>query len=346
MGREDEVREIVKFLRAAEVGRLLLSEINGMMEPIYPEHFIDLPRKEIQARKFRIRDYLRGEVRKFCTRNFETAKELDLAKLYDPLMEHRCSWRLPLTDFVELVGPVKKGILRGAPLHATVVLSQWGLQTEYPEMHIMKDLAIAWNNALDVQQRLKKEGYSTLPYSMLKDQDIRPEFAELIRYEAMYRRTAIQGCFNLLEAYINGLAWEYVHRNGMEQLSNKKKKMFEEAFDSLTNRLVQIPPIVAGRPDDVLFDTNKSPLREFVEGIKPYRDSMVHPSPFSAPEKFGGYDKLERIYNLDIEVVERAIEITKELIRGVHEFIHGEDSLPRWFLPQSAEDKRFDLSNA
>lgn len=259
-------------------------------------------------------------------------------------MKNRCNWRLPLTELEKIVGPLRQGVLRGAPLHATVVLSQWGLQTEYPEMHIMKDLAVAWNECIRIQEQLKKEGYAELPYSMLKDQDIKPEIADLIRYEAMYRRTAIQSCFNLLEAYINGLAWEYVFGHGVQDLSNNKQKMFLEAAGSLTNRLVQIPPIVADR-DETLFDQNRPPLREFIQDIKPYRDSLAHPSPFSAPEKFGGYDKLSRIYNLGIDEVRLAVEITTNIIGAIHQFLGRDGELPQWFLPR-LDDESFDLRQA
>ncbi|MFQ5686826.1 MAG: hypothetical protein ACE5GV_09215 [Candidatus Scalindua sp.] len=79
IGREREVAEIVRFERASQVGRLLLGELDGEMERIFPDSYIEKPRKEIKARKELIRKVLRGEVAKFCRRNFNSLRQEDLA---------------------------------------------------------------------------------------------------------------------------------------------------------------------------------------------------------------------------------------------------------------------------
>ena len=44
-GRKREVAEIVRFERAAQVGRLLLGELDGEMERIVPDSYVEKPRK-------------------------------------------------------------------------------------------------------------------------------------------------------------------------------------------------------------------------------------------------------------------------------------------------------------
>ncbi len=47
-------------------------------------------------------------------------------------------------------------MLRGAPRHATVVISPWGLQTEYPEMHLVRDVAVALNSAVTLDAEIEQ----------------------------------------------------------------------------------------------------------------------------------------------------------------------------------------------
>jgi len=153
-GREREAYEIVLYERAAQVGRLLLGELNGPMESIFLEQYLDKPRRELKARRESIRAYLRGEVAKFCRNNFEDMKPEDLAKLYEPLLEHESNWYLPLVDFIRAFGKFRVDVLKGTPLHATVHIFPWGLRFDFPEHHLMRDLAISFNEAVEIEKRL------------------------------------------------------------------------------------------------------------------------------------------------------------------------------------------------
>ena len=98
-GRQREAAEIVRYKKAAAVGRLLLGELDGPMEAIAIEHYIEKARKELLFERDAARDSLRGEIAKFCRSNFENVEPEDLVKLYDLLFEHHSDWFLPLTDF-------------------------------------------------------------------------------------------------------------------------------------------------------------------------------------------------------------------------------------------------------
>jgi hypothetical protein len=121
--RESEVAEIVKFERAAQVGQLLLGQLDGPMRPIFHDQYINNPRRELKAKINSIRNYLRGEVAKFCRTNFKDLNPEDLARLYEPLYEHGSTWRLPLIEFIKNFGEPRDGVLKGAPLHSTIALS-------------------------------------------------------------------------------------------------------------------------------------------------------------------------------------------------------------------------------
>jgi hypothetical protein len=85
--------------------------------------------------------------------------------------------------------------------------------------------------------------------------------------------------------------------------------------------------------DRDLWKNPDEEFEEFVDMLKPYRDSLVHPSPFSAPERFGGYDKLRLFYRIDTTTVIKTANLLVSLIRRVHRHIYFDAAtLPEWFL--------------
>lgn len=340
-GREREAYEIVRYERAAQVGRLLLGELNGPMQPIFLDQYLGKPRRELKALRDSVRAYLRSEVAKFCRNNFEDMKPEDLARLYEPLFERRSDWYLPLIDFIRDFGKFKVGVLKGAPLHATVHISPWGLQTDFPEQHLMRDLAISFNEAVEIEKRLIP--YQTKAWGEIKQQETRTEIADLIRRGEVNRRTCLLSCFNLVEAYINGLAWDYVQTHDISNLSKKNQNVLTESERpvNIIDKLVKIPRLLVEQEAGPLHQT-REPLKSFIEVIKPYRDAIVHASPFAAPERFGGYDKLSKLYELNLATVRHAVDITLALIGNIHRFVNGDDQLPAWILAR-AEDGTFTL---
>jgi hypothetical protein len=336
-GREREVNEIVTLQRAAEVGRLMLGELRRPMKWIYYDEYHTKPRREIRALKAALRGHLRGEIAKFCQNNFGNVKPADLARLYEPLYARGSMWRLPLIEFAAQLGQPREGVLRGAPLHSTVVLSPWGLQTEDPEMHLVKDLAVAFNSIVAIEDELGE--YKNTPWHKAKEEKTKDKIADLQRHAAFHRRMCVLSCFNLAEAYINGLAWEYVQTNDISTLSKRKQKILTEGQASILDKLVKIPEIVTGRTPGPLEKENE-PLVTFRETIKPFRDSIVHASPFAAPERFGGYEKLSKIYELNYDTVQQTVKMTLAIIGMVHKFIGGSEELPKW-VPKRNDDGTF-----
>jgi len=333
-GREREASEIVRYKRAAVVGRLLLGELDGPMEPIFVEQYLDKPRRDLKAEREAVRERLRGEIAKFCRNNFEDIKPEDLAKLYEPLFERGSVWYLPLTDFLRDFGRFKAGVLKGAPLHATIHISPWGLQTDFPEHHLMRDLAVSFNEVVEIEEH-RLTSYRTRTWRDRKEQKTRIEIADLIRRSEANQRACVLSCFNLIEAYINGLAWDYVQTHDISGLSKDNRNVLTESERpvNIIDKLVKRPRLITEQDAGPLHQT-RDPLKSFIEVIKPYRDSIVHASPFAALEKFGGYDKLSKIYELNLSTVRRAVDITIDVIGEIHRFIGGDGDLPVWVLPR------------
>jgi hypothetical protein len=338
-GRQREALEIVRYKKAALVGRLLLGELDGPMESISVEQFLDKPRKELISERDALRTSLRGEIAKFCRKNFDNVEPEDLVKIYDVLFEHRSEWFLPLTEFEREFGRFKSGVLKGAPLHSTVRISPWGLQTEFPEHHLIRDLAVSLNEAIDIEEH-RLTPYRTKSWQQQKEQRTRPEIADLIRRRNANLRACVFSSFNLIEAYINGLAWDYVQTHDVSGLTEKNRNALTESkgFVSIIEKLIKIPALTAGRETGPLHQT-RDPLKSFIEIVKPHRDAVVHASPFAVPEKFGGYDKLSKLYDLNLRTVREAVEVTIALTKAIHQFVDGTSELPPWFLPRAADGK-------
>jgi len=315
----------------------MLGELDGPMKWIYYDQYLDKPRREIQAGKAYLRENLRGEIAKFCNKNFQGVKPIDLAHLYEPLYARGSIWRLPFTEFAELLGQLRLGVLRGAPLHSTISLSPWGLQTEYPEMHLVKDLALAFKAIVEIDHELGE--YKNVPWYKAKKEETKRQVADLQRRAAFHRRTCVLSCFNLTEAYINGLAWEYVQINDISSLSKNKQKILTEGQASIIEKLIKIPQIVAGKSPGPL-EKDSEPLLTFRDTIKPFRDSIVHASPFAAPERFGGYEKLSKIYELNFDTVQKTVEMTMHVIGAIHKFVGGKGLLPNW-IPKRVDNGTF-----
>ncbi|HEU0075119.1 MAG TPA: hypothetical protein VFS30_14035, partial [Dehalococcoidia bacterium] len=113
----------------------MLGELHAPLERIEQEHYVSKPRRELKAEVAGLRSFLKGELSRFCRQNFVNVSPDKLGDLYDELLAHNSEYRLPLHEFVKRVGQPRPNVLKGAPAHATVCLSPWGLQTEYPEMH-------------------------------------------------------------------------------------------------------------------------------------------------------------------------------------------------------------------
>lgn len=336
-GREREATEIVQVKKAAAVGRLLLGELDGPMEAITVDEYLAKPRRELILERESIRNYLRGEVAKFCRQNFENLQPEGLSELYDEVFARGSFWRVPLMEFVRKFGQFKPGVLKGAPLHSTVHISPWELQTEYPETLLMKDLAVSFNDAVEIHER-HLTPFRTMSWRDWKERQTRPEIADLIRRRDASQRVCILSCFNLVEAYINGLAWDFVQTHDVSRLIEEKQDVLKESkkFVSMETKLIKIPTIITNRKTGPLHQT-KDPMKTFLEMVKPYRDAIVHASPFSVPAKFGGYDKLSKLYDLTLQVVREAVDVTTALISEIHKFVGGSGELPLWYLKRNSE---------
>jgi hypothetical protein len=321
-GREREARKIRQANRAAAVGRLLLGEFNDWHDFLQADvvDLENLPRRQLKSGQADVRERLSLEIRGFCARNFRGMNEQKLSRLYEEIKAFR-GLELPLIEFEQRFAPIKQEVLKSHPKHTTV----WGLQFKCPEEEITKDLTEALQIVTESQAELTE--YETEAHSKLRYK--RDSISLLSRRKIFAARSVVTSCFNLMEAYLNGLAWDYVQTHSTVHLSNRRKKLLEDTMSiSFRDKIFKYPEILAGHP---LWQEPNQELEEFVNILKPFRDSLVHPSPFSVPEKFGGYDKLRLFYRVDYDTAILAVNLLITLIRQIHLHIFGSKQvMPIW----------------
>jgi hypothetical protein len=134
----------------------------------------------------------------------------------------------------------------------------------------------------------------------------------------------------LIETYLNGLAWIFVHAHAQQlpRLSANQRKLIEDASGTkFRDKLIRYPELLTGRP---LWDDHDPDVDAILKLHKPFRDSLCHPSPFDAPARFGGYDKLARVYGATLDVFISCLIITLTLLERLHRHVKGTTEVPHW----------------
>lgn len=333
--REKEARIIRRASRAAAVGQLMLGKLSSWHEFLEADaiDLENLPRRYLKSAVFDVKGRLSREIRMFCSKNFLNMDEQKLSLLYEDIKAYR-GLELPLKEFEAKFATVRRDILKGNPAHLTIVISLWGLQFMFPEDELAKDLVTALHLIATSQNELNQFIHKN--HAELEAR--RMEVATLIRKKMFAVRSAVLCCFNLMEAYLNGLAWDYVKIHGSASLSNQQRKLLEDtASASIRDKLWKYPQIISGRE---LWKESDEDFEGFIGILKPYRDSLVHPSPFSAPEKFGGYDKLRLFYRIDHDTAVVTAELLVCIIQRVHKHLFPDvPNFPEWICYLESEIK-------
>lgn len=341
--RDLEQETILKANRACAAGNLMLAKLDNWEKFFEPETepLDSYPRKNIRAGYRNVKLNLSKEIDIFCKKNFQNMNLDTLERLYLHIKQNR-GLAMPLTTFEKKFTKIKPEVLKGVPHHATILISLWGLQFKFPEDFLSKDIRQAIR--ILKQHHIKLHPYQSRETSFSELKNAKEEIGVAIRFSEYAIRSTILCCFNLLESFLNGLAWEFCQNpENLLNLSSKQSKLIQDTNQvSLKDKVFKYPKIISQQE---ISENEKQWIFEWIDYFKPYRDSLVHPSPFQAPEKFGGYDKLQKLYSMDLELALEAAIITKEICKTIYLHIHGKtSSLPSWLIEFDAEMDKIAVS--
>ena len=264
-GREKEANLIRRTNQAVAAARLMLKEFDNwedFFEPNTTDYSI-LPRRQLKSGKNDIKKNLNKEIKAFCSKNFIGVTEKTLARLYRDICKFR-GLELPLQEFEKKYGKINPAVIKGNPSHLTVHISLWGLQFLFPEDILTKDIIVSLSilqNSLISLNKFKNKSHSQLSIKKI-------QISEAVRQKEFAQRSIILCCFNLLEAFLNGLAWDYSQHHDLSKMSKRKRNTITDTFSvSFRDKLLKYPKIISG------VELNFSEKCElFLEIVKPFRD--------------------------------------------------------------------------
>lgn len=330
-GREREIRLIRRANRASALGRLMLGELTDWQEFLSADvaDLEGMPRRNLKSGKHDIQNRLSPEIQKFCKDNFIGMTEARMEALYEAVKERR-GLEIPLLDFQSTYSKFRPQVLKDVPPYSTVVVSLWGLQFRHPEHFISDDIKQSLALAIEAKSELNR--LENISHKEALER--RGEISALTQKEGLANRFTILSCYNLLEAYLNGLAWVFAaDKEKMNGLSNNSRKLIEDSAN-FRDKVIKYPTIITGRP---LWGEDDDPPNLLLSDFKHFRDSIVHPSPFSVPERFGGYDKLLNFYMVNIGLSMVIARHTIDTISSIHQHVTGGGSARPAWLGELAE---------
>lgn len=263
-GREKEARDLKRSNQAAAVARLMLKDIRSWEEFLEPSmiDYANLPRRQLKSGAYDIKKRLKKEIKSFCDKNFQGVTDSKLSKLYEDIKAYR-GLEIPLKDFEYKYGKVNPTVIKGNPAHLTVHISLWGLQFLFPEDILTKDIIVA----LDILHKSEAELGKFKEKSHQQLSASQDQIKEAIRQKEFSQRAIILSCFNLIEAFLNGIAWDYCQRHDTSNLSKRKQNLLTDtASVSVRDKLLKYPSLICGS------EIPATPNRElFLDIIKPFR---------------------------------------------------------------------------
>jgi hypothetical protein len=157
-------------------------------------------------------------------------------------------------------------------------------------------------------------------------------------------RATVVVAFNVLEAYLNGIAFDHLELDGAELTVAEKATLSEWDFQkqrpryiSLREKLLTYPRLIIGAEHPPLQEGNCSELKFIVEMAKKLRDSIVHASPAPSAVTLEA-EKEKAVHSIDFETTERLVDATVTLIRKIEETINGDGQrLKGWLYSRSAD---------
>lgn len=205
-------------------------------------------------------------------------------------------------------------LLIGLDLAAEFILpgqQEWFL----PEAALYEDMCFSLNNAVATSPDNRKS----------------PIDKSKVKAHAFYRRSAVLASFYFVEAYLNGIAFDFALRHGKELsldeldiLREWDSKRGKEKWVKFREKLLQYPKIILQVQHPPLTETNCPELQLIVTEAKEARDSLVHWSPKSG-DSTGYASKTSWVLDIKDEKMTRIVDAAVRLVKRLNSEIgqHG-----------------------
>jgi hypothetical protein len=240
----------------------------------------------------------------------------------------RCTAAVPAPTCIGRVEEIERVIGRlglhrhmDCPPYAQVMFQGFeeGAGIRHPEYHLASDIALLYSLFLDSEQ-------------------LSTDHSE---HSQSLGRSVILTCFNLLEAFITGLAAAFVYENpNAPRDTIQQLKGFGADGRYLNFRLDEkyerFPTLITGKSG---WKIDQPPFLDLFGRVKDQRNAMTHPSmPFHPGDKKRTENE-SRFHDITLDGVREVVNLTSEGICRVWQFVHGNPK-PSW-LGLRQENDRF-----
>lgn len=293
-----------------------------------------------------------------------------IAKLNNAIAGHRRLWgfRVPNSEVVKILEKAEQGRSRGQTLRLSKLwvsdicsgyYQHWIIFKDLPahtmieidlgtfrkrrgqiswfllEATVYEDLCALFNQAKEFDSRVRQ------PTSSNKDFKIR---------ESLLRATVLLA-FHFVEAYLNGLAFDYYASNQNRLTDETKSLLFDWNYKtdrprylSLRDKALQYPKIILGLAHPPLHEDNCSELRNILDAVE-VRHRITHISPKREFER-ANVDEQTQVYSVQLKDVERIIDSCIDLVRRIDRLVKGETLRLHWLYNRTHDgtfpEKAFD----
>jgi hypothetical protein len=170
------------------------------------------------------------------------------------------------------------------------------------------------------------------------------ESAKTLKQRLALQRATVIAAFNMLEAYLNGIAFDHVELESAA-IADEAKAILTEwderrqrpKYISLREKLLSYPKLILHLEHPPLQESNCDELKYLVETAKELRDAIVHASRRPNLETIKP-EKEIAVYGVEFETVERIVDATINLIRKIEDKVnHSDHRIVGWLYGRSSD---------
>lgn len=218
------------------------------------------------------------------------------------------------------------------PAHARIVFDYHGIGPNGDpdtgirllEATIYEDMAALWN-LLD--ERASDDNPKRMP------RERKTQYA--------LRRATVSTAVYFLEAYLNGLAFDFLADPNSVFTEEDKSVLSDWDFEnnrprylSLKDKILKFQRIILKTQHAPIQPTNSPSMKKILDLAECFRNPLAHPAPHFHPIS-GKQDKELAIYDINIEHARNAVDSAVDLSMKLEEIFHGDHCRIPWLLPRT-----------
>jgi hypothetical protein len=201
------------------------------------------------------------------------------------------------------------------------------------EAMLYEDMALAYNEAVSIQPQIKsvREAKANLQVKKLQ----------------LHLRTALLSAYYFVEAYLNGIAYDFYYRHESEITDQEKTALLEwdyqknrRAWVSFERKVFDYPKIILKAPHPPLTTSNSKNLQVLLGDAKDFRDAIVHQSP-KTDDVLKPPEKVASMLRVGLPEVTVIVDAAVGFVRELNAALGKEGMLLDWLCIRTTETGLF-----